>query len=112
MVDTKLKIRDIVARWPGSTHDSTIFNNSRLKVRMETIYEHCFLLGDSGYPLEKHLMTPLQNPVTRAQNLYNESHIRTRNTVERAYGVWKRRFPCLSMGLRVKLERVLVICYM
>lgn len=33
VADSDLKIRDIVARWPGSCHDQTIFNNSRLKRR-------------------------------------------------------------------------------
>lgn len=33
--DTKLKIRDIVVRWPGSVHDMTIFNHSRLRARFE-----------------------------------------------------------------------------
>ena len=30
-----LEIYDIVARWPGSAHDSIIFNESRLKARFE-----------------------------------------------------------------------------
>ncbi|KAL0830509.1 hypothetical protein ABMA28_002672 [Loxostege sticticalis] len=34
--DAKLKIRDIVARWRGSTHDSRIFNESRIKERFES----------------------------------------------------------------------------
>lgn len=34
--DGYLKIRDIVARWPGSAHDNTIFNNSRLKAKLES----------------------------------------------------------------------------
>lgn len=34
---------------------------------------------------------------------YNEIHIRTRQTVERAFGAWKRRFPCLARGLTTKL---------
>ncbi|KAL1473436.1 hypothetical protein MTO96_038673, partial [Rhipicephalus appendiculatus] len=31
---------------------------------------------------------------------YQAPHIRTRITIERAFGVWKRRFPCLDMGLQ------------
>lgn len=54
-------------------------------------------------------MRPLHNLITRAEYLYNNSLNRTRNVVERSYGVWKRRFPCLSMGLRVKLETTLHI---
>lgn len=107
--DAGLRIQNIVARWPGSVHDSTIFDNSRIKAFMETRYDGCFILGDSGYPVQNYLMTPLANPLTVAENLYNESLIRTRNVVERSYGVWKRRFPCLSMGLRVKLDTALNI---
>lgn len=44
--DADLKIRDIVARWPGSTHDQTIFANSRIKVRFEdNEFENLVLLG-------------------------------------------------------------------
>lgn len=109
MSDAKLKIQNIVARWPGSAHDSTIFENSRIKALMETSFPDCFIVGDSGYPVENYLMTPLSNPITAAEILYNESLIRTRNVVERSYGVWKRRFPCISMGLRVKIDTALNI---
>lgn len=41
-----LYIKDIVARWPGSAHDSTIFNNSRVKHRFdEGEFGNGFLLG-------------------------------------------------------------------
>lgn len=33
--DANLKIMDIVARWPGSSHDSTIFNNSAIRGKFE-----------------------------------------------------------------------------
>jgi hypothetical protein len=47
------KIYDVVARWPGSTHDSRIFSNSRLKSRFENGELSGLLLGDSGYPCLK-----------------------------------------------------------
>ncbi len=105
-----LRIYDIVARYPGSTHDSFIFNNSKLKERFERgEFRSNVLLGDGGYGLKTYVMTPIKNPSTRAEKLYNESHIKTRNTVERQYGVLKRRFPCLSYGMRLKLETQAVI---
>nr|CAI5863023.1 unnamed protein product [Callosobruchus analis] len=33
--------------------------------------------------------------------LFDESLIRTRSAVERAYGFWKRRFPALAMGKHI-----------
>lgn len=48
--DANLKILDIVARWPGSTHDQTIFNNSSIRNRFEQgHFGNGILLGDSGY---------------------------------------------------------------
>ncbi|KAK9738702.1 DDE superfamily endonuclease [Popillia japonica] len=102
-----LQIMDIVSRWPGATHDAYVFNNSRLRARLKTgEMGDGILLGDSGYPVRPYLLTPLRNPRTAAENLYNESQIRTRNCIERTFGVWKRRFPILSLGTRVKLETV------
>lgn len=34
---------------------------------------------------------------------------RTRNPVERQYGVWKRRFPVLALGLRLKLQTSMAV---
>ncbi|KAK5644346.1 hypothetical protein RI129_005646 [Pyrocoelia pectoralis] len=99
--DAKLRVTDIVARWSGSSHDQTIFSNSRIKgVLQNNEFGTSIILGDSGYANTNYLITPLGQTNTPAENLFNESHIRTRNCVERLYGVWKRRFPILSMGMR------------
>nr|CAD7207158.1 unnamed protein product [Timema douglasi] len=66
-----------------------------------------------GYALTPYLLTPLRNPLLPEENLYNEAQIRTRGTVERQYGVWKRRFPVLSLGMRISLDTcqdVIVAC--
>ena len=74
--------------------------NSRIYTRFESgEFENSVIVADSGYPSKPFLMTPLLNVNTPEENLYNEAQIRTRNCVERFYGVWKRRFPILSLGM-------------
>lgn len=103
--NANLEITDIVARWPGSAHDSNIFKNSvRGALFAGGNYQNNLLLGDAGYACSEYLLTPLDNPVYRHEHLYNESHIRTRNVVERLFGVWKRRFPVLALGIRLHLQ--------
>ena len=102
-----LKIMNIVSRWHGSAHDANIFRNSRLRANLEAgVYANHCLVGDSGYGIKRYLLTPLNNANTREEQLYNESQIRTRNCVERCFGVWKRRFPILATGIRLNLDRV------
>lgn len=40
-----LKIQDIVARWPESVHNSTIFNNSAIRGKLERAEMEKFLIG-------------------------------------------------------------------
>ncbi|XP_018406712.1 PREDICTED: putative nuclease HARBI1, partial [Cyphomyrmex costatus] len=111
IINARLEITDIIARWPGSTHDSTIFSNSRIKTLFEADrFGDGLLLGDSGYPNLSYLMTPILNPTTPAEHLYNEAQIRTRSKIERCFGIWKRRFAILSIGTRFQtIEKTLPI---
>lgn len=59
--------------------------------------------------MREFLLTPLQNPHTEAEQLYNEAHIRTRNVVEKLFGIWKRRFPILAYGCRLNLNNALTV---
>lgn len=105
VVNSRLVFENIVSRWYGSAHDATIFNSSKLYAEFETgVITNGYLLGDAGYPCKPYLLTPLATPISRAEQNYNCAQIKTRNCVERAFGVLKRRFPCLRMGLRVKVN--------
>ena len=84
------RFTNIVVKWPGSTHDSFILNNSGIPDAMTGI--NGWLLRDSGYPLKKCLMTPLINPANLQEQRYNYSHCQTRNAVERFFGILKSRF--------------------
>ena len=67
------------------------------------------LLGDNGYALKQYLLTQLLCPNTRQERNYNYAHCQTRVRIENLFGVWKRRFPCLSRQLRLKLDTSLAV---
>ncbi|KAF1380249.1 hypothetical protein PFLUV_G00184870 [Perca fluviatilis] len=58
------KILDIVAKWPGSTHDARMLSESGIRQLFERRYvpANCHLLGDSGYPCKPWLLTPYLQP--------------------------------------------------
>lgn len=103
-----------MARWQGSAHDSRIFNESRVKERLEGgEFGRFILLGDGGYAVKKYLLTPLRNPETRQQQAYNTSHKKTRNVAERCFGCWKGRFRCLTRNINTNLrtaKHIIVAC--
>ncbi|KAL5246154.1 hypothetical protein ACI65C_013562 [Semiaphis heraclei] len=58
----RCEILDIVARWPGSVHDSRIFSNSNVNIIYEQKQLPGHILGDGGYPQIGYLFTPVRNP--------------------------------------------------
>ena len=58
-----------------------------------------FLLGDSGYPTRRSLLTPYIQPRNNPQERYNRSLCRTRVLIEQTFGVLKKRFRCLHTEL-------------
>ncbi|KAH7980154.1 hypothetical protein HPB49_013461 [Dermacentor silvarum] len=71
------------------------------------IYYHGLLF--SRTPLLHLSVLSLLSVASMQVSRYQAAHIRTRNTVEKAFGVWKRRFPCLDMGLQHSAERSAVV---
>ncbi|XP_064463494.1 putative nuclease HARBI1 [Ornithodoros turicata] len=83
IVAADCRILDVVANWPGSTHDSRILRDSTIGREFERGVHTGLLLGDSGYPCKRWLMTPFLQPRDRPQANYNSSHSTTRAVVER-----------------------------
>ena len=102
-------IRGVVARWPGSTHDSRILNESLLLDKLMEMPEKYHILGDQGYGCQNFLLTPLSNPQTPKEKRYNKAQSSTRMVVERLNGVLKRRFLCLHKELTVSPEKCCTI---
>ena len=68
-----LEILDVCARWPGSTHDARVLRQSGLHQQFERgmMRGGGILLGDSGYPCKRWLLTPLAAPHTEAEQRFN-----------------------------------------
>lgn len=98
--DHECNFTNIVARCPGSTHDSRIFENSNICARFERHEIDGILLGDNGYPLRQYL-------ITRPEIVFNNAHCHSRVKIENAFGILKRMFPCLRIKLSLKLQTVL-----
>lgn len=82
------------------------------------------LIGDSGYNSKQtFLCTPFslrdkpnEEDWSPAEKDYHRSLIQTRNTIERAFGLLKRRFPVCAFGMRLRrldvAQKVITICFM
>ncbi|VDI69599.1 Hypothetical predicted protein [Mytilus galloprovincialis] len=103
--DSQGIITNVNAKWPGSAHDAHVFRTSAVGRYLEDNYqgiEQGLLLGDSGYPCRPFLLTPHRQPANRMQERFNRSHCSTRSTVERVFGIWKKRFHVLGSEIRMK----------
>ncbi|XP_036317713.1 putative nuclease HARBI1 [Rhagoletis pomonella] len=112
--DGDMKIRAVDARYPGSSHDSFVWNISRARNYFVQMYESgdrtSKLLGDCGYGIEPFLLTPYRDPHYNSQEYkFNLAHTSGRNIVERTIGVFKGRFRCLLSTLHYRPEKVVKI---
>ncbi|KAJ1518908.1 hypothetical protein ONE63_011480 [Megalurothrips usitatus] len=98
--DVDYNILNVVARFPGATHDSFIWSNSGLRRTMQNLFregEQLWLLGDSGYPHEPWLQPPILDAAEGSREAnFTTAHMITRSSVERAIGHLKSRFRCLN----------------
>ncbi|XP_046650872.1 putative nuclease HARBI1 [Daphnia pulicaria] len=112
--DANHRFLSVCATKPGSCHDSTIFKGSIIGKKFESgQFGEPFLLGDSGYSNTTFLLTPYSNPIQPYEVRFNRSHKSTRCTIERAFGVLKKRFNLLHGEIRMsptKASWITVAC--
>ena len=97
--DRNVKFVDVVAKWPGSTHDAFIWRQSGINQKIasgDIPTVNGWFLGDSGYPLCPRLLTPLLSPNTPGERRYNRAFLKTRRNVECAFGLWKSRWRSMD----------------
>ena len=65
-------------------------------------FPEAVILGDSAYACNNRLIPPSRGDVEGARHRFNKAHKKTRCTIERAYGVLKKRFYALKTRMRVR----------
>ena len=91
--DVEKKFTNLVARWPGSTHDAYIWSNCTLNAEFENgANGGLHLLGNSAYPLRPYLLTPFLAPGNDGEERFNRCQRATRQSIESTFGCWKMRW--------------------
>ncbi len=112
--DARHKFLSVCATKPGSCHDSSIFKGSTIGKKFESgFFGTSILLGDSGYSNTPFLFIPYNDPVEGYKIRFNRAHKTTRCTIERSFGIVKKRFHVLHSEIRMsptKVSWVIVAC--
>ncbi|KAL7598542.1 uncharacterized protein LOC111904800 [Lactuca sativa] len=101
-----LKFTYVLTSWEGTASDSRIIKNTFTRNDKLLIPSGKYCLVDGGLPHTNKLMAPyrgvryhlkeysMRGP-QNSKELFNLRHASLRNTIERAFGVLKRRFPII-----------------
>ncbi|KAH9124864.1 hypothetical protein AeMF1_004435 [Aphanomyces euteiches] len=86
----------------GSQNDKFLFNNSTFgKVAHQRIPVGGCFVADAGYKLYSHVITPcpIHEGMSEDEAHFKWIHSRTRNVVERSFGLWKNTFRIFKTPL-------------
>ncbi|XP_004212115.1 putative nuclease HARBI1 [Hydra vulgaris] len=101
---------------PGRWHDSHVIRNSNLWNKFENgeiPFNGNVILADSAYPCRECLIPHFPGDPDGTQKRFNIAYRKTRNTIERCFGIVKNRFYALKTGIRLhKVEDAskLIMC--
>jgi len=109
---------DVVAKWPGSVLDATVFSNSNKKSFLKDgTKPSCkqvlvcdqdvipvFLLGDPEYPVMQYVMKEYSNGGSTAHEQYLGLKLfQSRMVIECSFGRLKARFGALKRAMDINL---------
>lgn len=114
VMDYNLRFTAIQPSFPGQAHDSHVFQETNIFADLKAGAGHGGrLVGDKGYSSKDvlKLIVPEKNKtLTEAELLYNSRHLKTRNAVERGFGVWKSRFRILfKINTKVETAKDIIV---
>ncbi|XP_039134372.1 putative nuclease HARBI1 [Dioscorea cayenensis subsp. rotundata] len=122
-----LKFTYVLPGWEGTTSDSRIMKNALSRACPLKIPQGKYYLVDAGFMLRSGLITPYRgeryhlkeysrNPPRNPRELFNLRHASLRNSIERAFGVVKKRFSIIGSstephyGLETQKEIIFACC--
>ncbi|KAF8376684.1 hypothetical protein HHK36_031647 [Tetracentron sinense] len=115
----------VLAGWEGSAHDSRILDDALSRPNGLRVPEGKYLLGDAGYGLRNGFIPPYRgvryhlkeysnHSPENEKELFNLRHSSLRTTVERAFGVLKKRFRVLDAepywSYKTQVDIILACC--
>ncbi|KAH1072771.1 hypothetical protein J1N35_025099 [Gossypium stocksii] len=120
-----LEFSYVLAGWEGSAHDSRILSDALSRPRGLRIPEGKYYIADAGYGIRNGYITPYrgvryhlkefsdQGP-KNAKELFNLRHSSLRITIERVFGIFKKRFRVLDAepfwNFQTQVDIVLACC--
>lgn len=99
--DYRKKIRHMVLGYPGSVHDSRVFNNCELSTKPAVYFSGAeWIAGDSAYKLTSTVITPYRinatESATEDRTQFNKALSKYRIRIEHCFGLMKERFNSLK----------------
>lgn len=107
--DDLARIRHLIVGWPGSTHDSRVWTNSKLSQEPSNYFRHSeYLLGDSAFQASSVMIPAFKKPAKAELDskifYFNRKLAKARIKTEHSIGLLKTRFQYLKR-IRVLLGR-------
>lgn len=107
VVDSDLAIRAFNLQTPGNTNDYLAWKLSGIEKLVRSLPAPYYVLGDPAYPCSPTVMTTFAGRgLPWEKDAFNFHHSQVRNTVERTFGVLKKRWQILCHDMAFDPENV------